>query len=382
MRLDARTHTTFELPDSLSAVGPPEARGLRRDQVRLLVADGHSLRHRRFADLPDHLAPGDLVVVNTSATLPAAVDGALRDGRQVVVHFATALDDGTWVVEVRPAIHAHGPVTSLVSGDRVGLTGDASATLVAAYPDPSEPATRLWRAAISVADVLTLLYRHGRAITYAHVPDRWPLENYQTIFATHPGSAEMPSAGRPFTTELVTSLITSGVRMAPITLHAGVSSPEADEAPAPERYHVPEGTAELVNLTRRTGGRVIATGTTVTRALETVADASGSVTAGHGWTHLVLGPDRPAHVVDGLITGWHAPGASHLLLLEAVAGTDLVRTAYQEAVLHGYLWHEFGDSSLLLPNRGLGMRGQASRSYPGNLRGTATSSRVGDFGHR
>jgi S-adenosylmethionine:tRNA ribosyltransferase-isomerase len=142
-------------------------------------------------------------------------------------------------------------VTSLVNGDRVGLTGDASATLVAAYPDPSEPVTRLWRAAISVADVLTLLYRHGRAIAYAHVPARWPLENYQTIFATHPESAEMPSAGRPFTTELVTSLITRGVRMAPVTLHAGVSSPEAGEAPAPERYHVPEGTAELVNLTRR-----------------------------------------------------------------------------------------------------------------------------------
>lgn len=351
MRLGATALTTFELPDSLLAVEPPEARGVRRDQVRLLVADGHSLWHRRFADLPDHLAAGDLVVVNTSATLPAAVDGELPDGRQVVVHFATALDDGTWVVEVRPAVHAHGPVTSLVSGDRVWLTGDASATLVTAYPDASEPATRLWRAAISVPDVLRLLRRHGRAITYGYLPDRWPLENYQTVFATHPGSAEMPSAGRPFTAELVTSLITRGVRIAPVTLHAGVSSPEAGEAPVPERYHVPEATAELVNATRRTGGRVIATGTTVTRALETVADASGSVTSGHGWTHLVLGPDRPARVVDGLITGWHAPGASHLLLLEAVAGADLVSSVYEQAVLHGYLWHVFGDSSLLLPNR-------------------------------
>lgn len=351
MRLGVTALTSFELPDSLAAVEPPEARGVRRDQVRLLVADGHSVWHRRFADLPDQLAPGDLVVVNTSATLPAAVDGALPDGRRVVVHFATGLDDGTWVVEVRPAVHAHGPVTSLVSGDRVWLTGDASATLVTAYPDAGEPATRLWRAAISVTDVLPMLYRHGRAITYGYLPDRWPLENYQTIFATHPGSAEMPSAGRPFTAELVTSLITRGVRIAPLTLHTGVSSPEAGEAPAPERYHVPEGTAELVNLTHRTGGRVIATGTTVTRALETVADANGSVTSGHGWTHLVLGPDRPTRVVDGLITGWHAPGASHLLLLEAVAGADLVSSAYEQAVLHGYLWHEFGDCALLLPSR-------------------------------
>jgi len=355
VRLDATALTSFDLPDSLSAAEPPEARGIRRDKVRLLVADGQATWHRRFSDLPDHLTPGDLVVVNTSATVPAALDGALRDGQPVVIHFATALDDGTWVVEVRPTVNAHGPVTSLLSGDQVLLTGDASATLLTAYPDPGVPVTRLWRAVISVPDsvpdVLRLLHRHGRAITYGYVPDPWPMESYQTIFAIHPGSAEMPSAGRPFTPELVTSLIARGIRTAPVTLHAGVSSPEVGEAPAPERYDVPEGTAELVNATRRAGRRVIATGTTVTRALETVADANGSVTSGHGWTHLVLGPDRPARVVDGLITGWHAPMSSHLLLLEAVAGADLIMAAYAQAVLHGYLWHEFGDSSLLLPDR-------------------------------
>ena len=351
MSLQGTSLTSFELPGRLSAGEPPERRGLRRDQVRLLVADGHRLIHRRFADLPAQLAPGDLVVVNTSATLPAALDGVLADGRKVVTHFATALDDGTWVVEVRPAEHAHGPVTSLVGGDRVWLTGDASATLLAGYPTASEPATRLWQAAISEPAVWRLLRQYGRPITYDYVPARWPLADYQTIFASHPGSAEMPSAGRPFTHELVTSLITRGVRMAPVTLHTGLSSPEAGEPPAPERYLVPEGTAELVNLTRRGGGRVIATGTTVTRALETVADASGSLTSGHGWTSLVLGPDRRARVVDGLITGWHAPGASHLLLLEAVAGANLVSAAYAEALRNGYLWHEFGDSALLLPDR-------------------------------
>ena len=353
MRLGATASTVFELPERLSAVEPPEVRGVRRDQVRLLVADSHGLRHRRFADLPDHLAPGDLVVVNTSATLPAAIDGKLPDGRAVVVHFATALEDGTWVIEVRPAVDAHGPVTSLVCGDTVRLTGNASATLVTPYPDAGEMATRLWGAVISVPDVQRLLHRRGRAITYGYLSGRWPLECYQTVFARHPGSAEMPSAGRPFTTELVTSLITRGVRIAPITLHAGVSSQEAGEAPVPERYKVPEATAELVNLTRRAGHQVIATGTTVARALETVADASGSVTSGHGWTSLVLGPDRPARVVDGLITGWHEPGSSHLLLLEAVAGVDLVSAAYEQAIVRGYLSHEFGDSSLLLPNGAL-----------------------------
>ena len=159
MRLGATASTVFELPERLSAVEPPEARGVRRDQVRLLVADSHGLRHRRFADLPDHLAPGDLVVVNTSATLPAAIDGKLPDGRAVVVHFATALEDGTWVIEVRPAVDAHGPVTSLVCGDTVRLTGNASATLVTPYPDAGETATRLWRAVISVPDVQRLLHR-------------------------------------------------------------------------------------------------------------------------------------------------------------------------------------------------------------------------------
>jgi len=351
LRLDVAPRTRFELPDRLSATESPEDRGLQRDEVRLLVAHGDRILHRRFHDLPDQLTPGDLVVVNTSATLPAAVDGELPDGRPVIVHFATALDDGTWALEVRPAMHAHGPVTSLVSGDRIWLTGSTTAALLTAYPDAGEPATRLWRAAISRPDVLRLLHQHGRPITYGYMPGRWPLERYQTIFATHPGSAEMPSAGRPFTRDLVKSLTSRGVRMAPITLHTGVSSPEAGEAPAPERYSVPQRTADLVNLTRRAGGRVIATGTTVTRALETVADTSGSVSSGHGWTHLVLGPERPVRVVDGLITGWHAPGASHLLLLEAVAEVDLVSSAYQQAILAGYLWHEFGDSSLLLPHR-------------------------------
>jgi S-adenosylmethionine:tRNA ribosyltransferase-isomerase len=308
LRLEAAPLTRFELPGRLSATEPPEDRGLGRDQLRLLVAGGDGIRHRRFRDLPDQLAPGDLVVVNTSATLPAAVDGELADSRTVIVHLASELDDGTWALEVRPAMHAHGPVTSLVGGDRVWLTGSTTATLLTPYPDAHEQATRLWRAAVSRPDVLRLLHQHGRPITYEYLRGRWPLDRYQTIFATHPGSAEMPSAGRPFTRELVASLISRGVRVAPITLHTGVSSPEAGEAPAPERYSVPQETADLVNLTHRAGGRVIATGTTVTRALETVAGTSGSVSAGHGWTHLVLGPGRPVRVVDGLIIGLARPG--------------------------------------------------------------------------
>jgi S-adenosylmethionine:tRNA ribosyltransferase-isomerase len=193
------------------------------------------------------------------------------------------------------------------------------------------------------------LERWGRPIRYAYLPAPFPLADYQTVFAREPGSAEMPSAGRPFTTELVTDLVTRGIGIAPITLHTGVSSQDAGEPPQPERYAVPETTARAVNLARAWGGRVVAVGTTATRALESAADRTGLVRGRTGWTDLVLGQDRPALVVNGLITGWHAPGASHLDLLAAVAGADLVDRAYEEAVRARYLWHEFGDSCLLLP---------------------------------
>jgi S-adenosylmethionine:tRNA ribosyltransferase-isomerase len=336
-----------------AASQPPEARGLARDGVRLLVATPDGLAHARFTDLPRFLAAGDLVVVNTSATIAAAVDGR-RGSNPVTVHFSTPIEDGTWLVELRADGPGHERVTDAEAGEEIGLPARASLTLLHRYPDPA--ADRLWVAAPAATrpefDVGAFLAAHGRPIRYSYVPDQWPLADYQTVFATEPGSAEMPSAGRPFSPELVTSLIAKGVVFAPITLHAGVASLEAGESPLPERFVVPEPTAQLVNLTRAAGRRVIAVGTTVTRALETAAASgteAGTVGARRGWTDLVLGAEHPAHVVSGLITGWHDPEASHLALLEAVAGPELVRAAYHEADEKGYLGHEFGDSCLLLP---------------------------------
>jgi S-adenosylmethionine:tRNA ribosyltransferase-isomerase len=197
--------------------------------------------------------------------------------------------------------------------------------------------------------VTAYLDRVGRPIRYSYVHHDFGLAAYQTVFAREPGSAEMPSAGRPFTADLVTELISRGIGLAPVLLHTGVSSQEAGEPPQPERFAVPEATARQVNMTRAWGHRVVAVGTTVTRALESAADAGGVVRARRGWTDLVLGPSRPARVVGGLVTGWHAPGASHLQLLESVAGADLVKGAYAAALSGEYRWHEFGDSCLLLP---------------------------------
>ncbi|MFI5734499.1 S-adenosylmethionine:tRNA ribosyltransferase-isomerase [Kribbella sp. NPDC051587] len=336
--------TRFVLPDSLNATEPPEARGLARDQVKLLVAEGSTITHTRFDRIGDHLRPGDLLLVNTSGTLAAAVDGTWITGAgvaPVVVHFSTALDDGNWVVELR---NGGAPMLGGTSGDQVELPRGIL-TLLAPYQSDSN---RLWRAKPPVTDMVGYLQRHGRAITYSYVNKRWPIASYQTVFARDPGSAEMPSAARPFSFELVSRLAAQGVLIAPITLHCGVSSLESHEPPLPERYDVPEHTARLVNWVKGNGGRIVAVGTTAVRAIESAVAADGSVVAARGWTDLVLGPDHPAAVVDGLITGMHAPDASHLLLLEAVAGGGTVQQAYDAALHERYLWHEFGDSCLIL----------------------------------
>lgn len=344
----------FELPSTREAASPPEARGLARGEVRLLVARSPAdITHTRFTHLSDHLEPGDLLVVNDSATLPSAVDGARGDGTPVTVHFSGPLPGDrefpVWVVELRPGPRAEGPVTDAVAGEQLTLPTGARLTLLGSYPDGRRSSSRLWAAHLDVDDVASYLHEVGRPITYSYVDRAWPLSDYQTMFATRSGSAEMPSAARPFTPLVLRDLVRRGVFVATITLHTGVSSMEASEGPVPERYDVPAGTSDLVNLTRSRGRRVVAVGTTVTRALEAVASPEGVVVAGSGVTDLVLGPDRPARVVTGLVTGWHAPGASHLSLLEAVAGRGLVAAAYDEAVANGYLWHEFGDSCLLLP---------------------------------
>ncbi len=340
----------FTMPAGSEATAPPERRGLARDGVRLLVAAPDRVRHLRFRDVAEVLAPGDLVVVNTSATLPAAVDGVRGSGERPLVHVASALDDGSWVVEVRRGDNS-GPLGDIEPGERLELPGGLALTVDASYPSPGVAGSRLWRTtpARPIARI-DYLADHGRPIRYGYLSRAWPLGELQNVYADQPGSAEMASAGRPFTERLLVRLIARGILVAPLVLHSGVSSPEKHEPPAPEWYDVPRPTADLVNLTRAAGRRVVAVGTTVTRALETSVDPDGRVVPGSGWTDLVLGPAHPSRVVGGLISGLHEPEASHLLLLESVAGRPLVDRAYREAVRSHYLWHEFGDSMLLLPD--------------------------------
>ncbi|MBO0810635.1 MAG: S-adenosylmethionine:tRNA ribosyltransferase-isomerase [Microlunatus sp.] len=348
--LTERATIRFRAPDSTTAPAPPEYRGLTRDAVRLLVADQAGITHTTFGELAEHLRAGDLLVINNSATVAGQLDAELLGRGPVVVHIATRLDDGSRVVELRTAPDARRAVLDAAPGDIVRAHG-LTLTLMAPYPRRSSPVrdgNRLWRAVLD-RPVQPVLERHGRPISYGYLDRHYPLEAYQSVFAIRPGSAEMPSAGRPFTTDLVTRLVARGIGIAPITLHTGLSSQEAGEAPQPERYEVSAATARLVNATKAAGGRIIAVGTTATRALESAADNDRSVVASVGWTERVVTPAHPPRVVDGLITGWHDPGASHLLLVEAVAGAGLAQRAYDAAVSGSYLWHEFGDSALLLP---------------------------------
>ncbi len=332
------TAPAFVVPDQLVATEPAEVSGRGRDDVRLMVVDDH-LVHTRFDRFPDHLHRGDLLVVNDSRTMPAALDAELC-GNPITVHVAGP-ERGRWVIELRDrdGTHRGGDVA-----DVVRLPGKNALVL-------QERRGRLWLAVATAPIGLRYLRRHGRPIRYGYQPYAWPTAAYQTVFARRRRifqSAELPSAGRPFTPAIVRQLHRNGTELATITLHTGLSSFERDERPAPERFQVGVGAARAINRTKEQGGRVIAVGTTVTRALETVGRPDGSVRPGQGVTDLYLTPDRPAAVVDGIVTGWHPPDATHLLLLEAVAGTDRIATAYREAVAGGYRWHEFGDAALLM----------------------------------
>jgi S-adenosylmethionine:tRNA ribosyltransferase-isomerase len=333
------------LPTPLEAHEPPEARGLARDEVRMLVSEGDgSIEHARVRDLPRFLESGDLLVVNTSRTLPAALDATLPDGTRLELHLSTPVRgaEGLWFAELRYEGRRY---RRGQAGDALELAAGGSVELRAREVTHG----RLWICALRLPEPLfDYLERHGRPIQYGHIRGNWPLGAYQTAFAHEPGSAEMPSAGRPLTPELTAALIAHGVLLAPVVLHTGVSSLELGERPYPERYRVPATTARLATAARRWGGRVIAVGTTVVRALETVAHPDGTVHAGEGWTELVLTPERGMYAVDGLLTGWHERDSSHLLILDALAGRERVERTYSVAVAEGYRWHEFGDSHLLL----------------------------------
>jgi len=339
-----REELSFERPVDLFASQPPEIRGHSRDDVRLMVSspDGENTHHV-FSELPDLLRPGDLLVVNESATLPASLPADSRLGR-LRLNLSTRFSDNLWITEPRWSPAKPGPLP-VEQGETLRI-GDATAKLSRPYPG----IPRLWLASTSLP-AATLMAKYGEPIHYSYT-DLYPMETYQTLFSRFPGSAEMPSAARPITAHVRDTLLAHGIGITGIILHTGVSSLEIEDetvehqALYPEPFHISIATAGAINSTHARGGRVIAVGTTVARALET-AWTGGTVRPCSGSTSIYVHPGVGVHSVDGLLTGLHDPVTSHLAMLTAIAGLERVKRAYAEAVRYRYLWHEFGDSHLI-----------------------------------
>ena len=358
-----RTELLFDRPNTLAATAPPEARGIARDGVRLMVSTSQGHQHAHFLDIAEYLNPGDLLVVNESATLPASLP-AKGSGGEFLLNLSTDYGHQLWLTEprwstsmpgnARPegahpegevALQLHFPVRE---GEVIEVAGLPARVVI---PYPGLP--RLWFVQFE-GDVHAAMKRFGHPIVYGYIENPPGLDFYQTIFATTPGSAEMPSAARPFTRRVLDSLEARGVQIAPILLHTGVSSLEVETEVVenhpvyPEPFWVPGPTARAVNTARAEGRRVIAIGTTVVRALESAWDEQAQkVRSVSGFTRLYVHPQRGVRVIDGLLTGMHDPVTSHLAMLYAIAGQGLIQEAYQEALREGYLWHEFGDSHLI-----------------------------------
>jgi S-adenosylmethionine:tRNA ribosyltransferase-isomerase len=353
MNMSSSSSSSFRLPPELFAKEPPERRGIARDEVKLMVINrnNYQIDHARFYNLGRFLQPGDLLVFNTSRTLPAILNGcsALIDSC-IEVRLAEHLHDESWLALLRCKIG-----DPFSCGLRSGMLINFGYGLTGMVYGRDQNIHRLWRIRFSKsgAELMELLYRLGQPVRYEYVSMPWNLDYYQTIYAREPGSAEMPSAGGAFTWKLLFDLKHSGVNSAYIVLHAGLSSYMDDlldtkHPSSEEEYFISEETAEKINNTHSKGGRVIAVGTTVVRALESVADGTGKVRAMHGYTRLHITAMHKLKAVDGLLTGLHEPEASHLDLLSAFVQAEKIYEAYEEAIKRKYLWHEFGDLNLIL----------------------------------
>ncbi|MBV8280043.1 MAG: S-adenosylmethionine:tRNA ribosyltransferase-isomerase [Verrucomicrobia bacterium] len=345
---------TFRLPDKLSAKEPPERRGIGRDRVRLMVIDRstYSTTHSHFDQISRFLRQGDLLVFNSSRTLPAALSGLLVEAGQLIeARLAERLPDGSWV-----ALLLSRQSDELEGKARAGMTIEFGCGLTGRILVQDERVPRLWRLRFSQSgtSLLDSIYRLGQPIRYTYIAAPWSLDYYQTVYATEPGSAEMPSAGRPFTWRLLFELRRGGIETAHVTLHTGLSSYMDDDLDrrhiaSEEEYIIPDITAKKIKHLREKGGRIIAVGTTVVRALESIAAVTGGhVQAYHGYTRLQITAAHQLRIVHGLITGLHEPEASHLDLLCAFLPADVISAAYENAVSRNYLWHEFGDLNLIV----------------------------------
>ena len=334
----------FDLPEELIAQTPVEP----RDASRLMCLDRESgaISHRHFRDLPSLLRPGDLLVANDSRVLPARLYGQKEDtGATMEFLLLEQKEQKRWEMMVKPGRRAK-VGTRFVFGD--GL-------LRAEVLDVLEGGNRLVEFTCD-GDIFSVLDQIGQMPLPPYITAKLQdKERYQTVYSHELGSAAAPTAGLHFTQELMGRLEKMGVRMAYVTLHVGLGTfrPVKEDnilehKMHSEHYHLPRETADLINETKRRGGRVIAVGTTSCRTLESVATFAGEIKEAEGWTNIFIYPSYEFKVLDGLITNFHLPESTLIMLVSAFAGYDHVMDAYRTAVAEKYRFFSFGDAMLIL----------------------------------
>ena len=341
----------FELPEPLACPKPTELRNISRDAVRLLISSGNGqIEQAKFKNLPDYLNEGDVLVVNTSATQASAFPVLLPNQRQGVVHFSTPISNNNWLVEIREIVGDTTVRWREGHNNQVfQLPGKASITLKSKFYQDRE-LLHLWSVEFTANENFQQYAKvHGRPIKYQNLNNGYPLDYYQTFFSDRPGSAEMPSAGRGFTQSLVNNLLAKGIVFAPILLHTGISSLEEHESPYPEYFEIDAVSASALNYAKGKGHRIIAVGTTSVRAVESATNRRGVVVPFRGHTNMYIKSNDPMKTINGLVTGFHEPRASHLHMLQSLAGREHIQRAYQYAIKEEYYWHQFGDLHLILP---------------------------------
>ncbi|MEO0875924.1 MAG: S-adenosylmethionine:tRNA ribosyltransferase-isomerase, partial [Bacteroidota bacterium] len=302
----------FMLPQKLACPLPTEERGLNRDDVRLMVSnhDGQTINHRGFYDLDEVLDAGDVLVVNTSATIPAALPLVLPDGAEARLHLSTQLAKKRWLVEIRSVSQNNTRRwTSGAPGQSFELPGGASLQLETPFYQDAQ-LLHLWEATLEVPQPLSeYLQQFARPVKYQNINKPYPIAYYQTYFGQQAGSTEMPSAARGFTEELVQKLLKKGVQIVPILLHTGVSSLEVNEHPYPEYLEISRLSSQQINIAKQQNKRIIVVGTTAVRALESATDNAGTVQPYQGLTELYIQSNYKMKVANGLLTGFHEPEA-------------------------------------------------------------------------
>jgi S-adenosylmethionine:tRNA ribosyltransferase-isomerase len=353
----------YPLPPELIAQEPAVARDLSR--LLLLDRATGALEHRRFSELPELLRPGDLLVTNRSRVFPARLLGRRANGGRAEILLVRRRDDGLWDALLRPGRRLRaGMVVDVAPGFHVEIEPNPPGSGRESEPEPRGPSApgadavvRVVRLITQGIDVETALERHGHTPLPPYIRregaalDR---ERYQTVYAREPGSVAAPTAGLHFTPELLTRLAARGVERAEIVLHVGPGTFRPLEVQDvrehrvdPERLVIPKPAAQAVERARVERRRVVAVGTTVTRALESSLDPSGRLQAGERETDLVIVPGYRFRVVSALVTNFHLPGSSLLLLACALAGRERLLGAYREAVRKRYRFYSYGDAMLI-----------------------------------